>query len=269
MIAVPGATRRRRTAVFGAIAVTAALLTSACAAGRVAQTANQRPSIAGVNAQVGTIAIRNLSIEAPPQGNDYPKGSALRLTGVFVNNGTSSDLLTDISSSSVTSWGAYSSITDGDQVVAAAAASAAGSTSPAASSSVPATTAAPSSTTASDATSGTPSGSSSDSTSSGSSRVSPSSASSTPSAAPSTSSAPQASQTVRIPTGERTSYGVPVATGSLLLLGTTARLYPGSTVNLTLTFARAGTVTVAVPIQITTDPKQAVLEAPSGSGAGD
>ena len=276
MNAVPGATRRRRTAAFGAIAVTAALLTSACAAGRVAQTANQRPSIAGVNAQVGTMAIRDLSIEAPPQGTYYPTGSALRLTGVFVNNGTSSDLLTDISASSVTGWGAYSSITDGDQVVAAASASAAGTTPSAASSpaGVPVSASAPtsassipSSTTSPDETSSGPAPSSDSSSPSDSS--SSSSDSATPSAAPTTASLPQAAQTVRVPNGSRTVYGTPTATGALLLLGTKSRLYPGTTVTLTLTFARAGTVSVAVPIQITTDPTQAVVEAPSGSDAGD
>ena len=279
MNAVPGATRRRRTAAFGAIAVTAALLTSACAAGRVAQTANQRPSIAGVNAQVGTMAIRDLSIEAPPQGTFYPAGSALRLTGVFVNNGTSSDLLTDITASSVTGWGAYSSITAGDQVVAAASASAAGTTPSAASSpaGVPVTGSAPtsassipSSTTSPDETSsGAAPSSDSSSPSDSSSADASSSDSATPSAAPTTASLPQAAQTVRVANGSRTVYGTPTATGALLLLGTKSRLYPGTTVTLTLTFARAGTVSVAVPIQITTDPTQAVVEAPSGSDAGD
>jgi hypothetical protein len=220
--AVAGAARRRRTAGIGAIAVAAAMLTSSCAAGRVAQTIRQRPAIDGVNAQVGPIAVRYLSIEAPSQGTSYPKGSALRLTGVFVNNGRSTDLLTNISSASVTGWGAYSSITGGDQVVAAAAASAAGGSAP--------TSAA---------------------------------------ASPSTSAAPQASQTVRIPAQSRASYGVPDATGSLLVLGTKAKIYPGSTISLALTFARAGTLTVQVPVQVSTNPKQASVPAPSGSAEGN
>jgi hypothetical protein len=220
--AVPGAARRRRrTAGIGAVAVAAAMLTSSCAAGRVAQTIRQRPAIDGVNAQVGSIAVRYLSIEAPSQGTSYPKGSALRLTGVFVNNGRSTDLLTNISSASVTGWGAYSSITGGDQVVAAAAASAAGVSAP------------------------------------------------TSAASPTTSAAPQASQTVRIPAQSRASYGVPDATGSLLVLGTKAKIYPGSTISLALTFARAGTLTVQVPVQVSTNPRQASVPAPSGSAEGN
>ncbi len=214
MNAVAGAARRRRTAGFGAIAVAAVLLTSSCAAGRVAQTIRQRPSINGVNAQVGSVNVRNVSVEAPTEATSYPKGSALRLTGVFVNNGQSTDALTGISSASITGWCAYSSVTDGDQVVAAASASAAGATAPA---------------------SGT------------------------------TSAAPRASQAVPIPAHSRISYGVPDATGSLLVLATKAKIYPGSTISMTLTFARAGTVTVQVPVQITTDPTQASVPAPSGS----
>jgi hypothetical protein len=226
--AVPGAARRRRTAGIGAIAVAAALLTSSCAAGRVAQTIRQRPAIDGVNAQVGSIAVRYVSIEAPSHGTSYPKGSALRLTGVFVNNGRSTDLLTNISSASATGWGAYSSVTGGDQVVAAAAASAAGVSAP---TSTAASTSAP--------------------------------------AAGSTAAAPQASQTVRIPAQSRASYGVPDATGSLLVLGTKIKIYPGSTISLTLTFARAGTVTVQVPVQVDTNPKQASVPAPSSSAEGN
>ncbi|WP_375497386.1 hypothetical protein [uncultured Jatrophihabitans sp.] len=230
MNAHPGAARRRRTAGLGAIAVAAALLTSACAAGRVAQTQNQRPSVSGVNADIGAISIRNLTVEAPPQGPSFPKDSALRLIAVFVNNGTASDLLTDISSASFTSWGAYSSVTAGDEVVAAA-----GSTSPTA---VPTAEPVPTSEAGS--------------------------ATSTP-----TTSTPQASRTVRIPANGRTSYGVPDATGTLLALGTKTTIYPGSIVTMTLTFARAGTVTVRVPVNVTSDPTQSTLPDPSGSGGSE
>ncbi len=45
------------------------------------------------------------------------------------------------------------------------------------------------------------------------------------------------------------SYGVPDGTGALLLLQAKQRVYPGSIVTLTLTFADAGSVTVRVPVQ--------------------
>ena len=250
--------RHRRTVGFGALAVAAALLTSACAAGRVAQTLNQHPTVSGVSAQIGSIAIRNLTVEAPPQGVSYPKGSALRLIGVFVNNGASSDLLTGITSPSFTSWGSYSSITSGDQVVAAAAASAAGSPAPSA-----ASTPAPMSSAASPTGSSAPSGSGSPTSSRSSSSSASSTSTSAPASATPTSSAPTASRTVRIPADSRISYGVPDATGSLLALNTKSTIYPGSAVSMTLTFAGAGTITVQVPVNITTDPSQSVV--PSGS----
>ena len=262
--------RHRRTVGLGTLAVAAALLTSACAAGRVAQTQNQRPTISGVSAQVGAIAIRNLTVEAPPQGVSYPKGSALRLIGVFVNNGTSSDLLTGITSPSFTSWGAYSSITSGDQVVAAAAASAAGSTTPSATATPAPTSSTPAATAGSSAASGSPTSSRSRSRSSSpsaSGRSSTSTSTSTltaPASTTPTSSAPTPSRSVRIPAESRVSYGVPDATGSLIALNTTSTIYPGSAVSMTLTFAGAGTVTVRVPVSITTDPSQSVV--PSGSG---
>ena len=255
--------RHRRTVGFGTLAVAAALLTSACAAGRVAQTLNQHPTVSGVSAQIGSIAIRNLTVEAPPQGVSYPKGSALRLIGVFVNNGASSDLLTGITSPSFTSWGSYSSITSGDQVVAAAAASAAGSPVPSATS-TPAPLNSAASPTGSSAPSGSGSPTSSRSSSSSSSSTASSTSTSAPASATPTSSAPTASRTVRIPADSRISYGVPDATGSLLALNTKSTIYPGSAVSMTLTFAGAGTITVQVPVNITTDPSQSVV--PSGSG---
>ncbi|WP_375486460.1 hypothetical protein [uncultured Jatrophihabitans sp.] len=200
----PGAARRRTTA--GAILVAAALLTSACAAGRVAQTADQKPSIGGVNANVGSIGVRNLLIQAPTQGASFPKGSTLKLTVVLVNNGTSSDLLTNISSSAVSGWGAYSSVAAGNQVAEGG---------------------------------------------------------------PAPSPAPQASRTVRIPNGSRTSFGVPSATGSLLVTGTKATVRAGNTVRMTLTFARAGTVSIAVPVALSNDESGSTVPAPSGSASGE
>ena len=250
MNAAPGSARRR-TAGFGAVAVAGVLLTSACGAGQVAQTQNQRPSVTGVNAQVGAIAIRNLTVEEP-QGNSYPKGSDLRLIGVFVNNGTSTDLLTSVSSASFSSWGSYRTIVEGDQVVAAASSSAAGSA-------TPPIVQAPSSGTPTPSTTASPSGSASGSGSA--------SESASPTEAPSSSTAPQASRSVPIPAHGRTSYGVPDATGSLLALNTTSTIYPGTIVTMTLTFARAGTVTVSVPVNITSDPSQSVLPA-SGASSG-
>jgi copper(I)-binding protein len=52
----------------------------------------------------------------------------------------------------------------------------------------------------------------------------------------------------------------------LLLNGVNQSLSPGSAIELTFTFARAGTVTVRVPVQVTKSPQTSVIPAPSGAG---
>jgi hypothetical protein len=72
---------------------------------------------------------------------------------------------------------------------------------------------------------------------------------------------------VTIGPGQRVSWGVPEAEGALLLLGLKRQLYPGTTVSITFTFAEAGSVTVAVPVQLSSNPTSSVLPVPSQSGA--
>ncbi len=72
---------------------------------------------------------------------------------------------------------------------------------------------------------------------------------------------------VPIGPGQRISWGVPEATGALVLTGAKRAIYPGSTIPITFSFTDAGAVTVAVPVQITSSPATSVLPAPSGSGA--
>lgn len=192
MTAEPVSARRRVIAGVGA-AVAAVLLTSACAAGQQAQTANQKPTLDGTNATIGSIGLRGLAIEAP-SGPSYAVGSNPAIKVVLVNSGLKADALTSISSSEATGWG----------------------TAP--------------------GTSGT-----------GASSTSP----------------------VSIAAGDRVSYGVPEATDSLLLLGTKAALYPGTSITLTFTFAKAGSVSVQVPVHLTEGHQPAsYVPAPSGASAG-
>ena len=62
------------------------------------------------------------------------------------------------------------------------------------------------------------------------------------------------SDSVKIPPGGRTSWGMPTSQGDLLLRQAKRVLYPGTTVNVTFTFAKAGSVTFAVPIELSTSP---------------
>jgi copper(I)-binding protein len=79
------------------VAVGAALLTGACAAGQVAQTADEKPSLDGTNGSVGTIDVRGVAFHAP-SGSSYSGGSSVPLSAYIVNNGTSADRLVKVES---------------------------------------------------------------------------------------------------------------------------------------------------------------------------
>lgn len=99
-----------------AIAVAAALLTSACAAGQHAQTADEKPTIDGTNASVGLIDLRGLAIETPTT-LAYNPGSAMPLKVVIVNNAQQPDQLTSITSPDIKGWAAYATTADADAVL--------------------------------------------------------------------------------------------------------------------------------------------------------
>lgn len=169
------------------LAVAATLVTSACAAGQIAQTANQKPTLDGTEINVGDMALRGIAI-APPRAAtaSFPKGSDLSLRIVMVNAGQHTDKLTSIKSSVTGGWSAGSS----------------------------------------------------------------------------------SAQSVTIPAGEAASFGTPNAKGTLKLTGTTSKLYSGNTVRITFTFARSGSVTLPVPIQLTGTAGTAVVAPPSGQPTG-
>lgn len=224
-----GGTKRRAAA---AVAITG-LVASGCGAGRNAQTVEQRPTIDGTNATLGHLGLRGLAIMAPNNPPFYyAAGSAAPLKLVIVNNGERPDSLTAITSSAVGSWASFAT---------AAQASAA------------APAAAPASRTASAAVSAS---------------ASPGAAVSSNPLANGTSAvpAPTGQQSVQIQPNERVSYGVPDSQKALMLLRLRTRLYPGNAVPITFTFARAGKVTVQVPIMLTTAPPSSIVPGPNVSG---
>jgi periplasmic copper chaperone A len=169
-----------------------ALLTSSCAAGQKAQTADVNESIDGTSVHVGSITIGGLAIQ-PPKGAYYPTGSDVPLRVVIVNSATKSDTLTSITSSSIAGW------------------------------------------------------------------------TTTGSSATSTSSASKAAS-VTIAGGSRASFGVPDSKAVLQLSQIKTDLHPGTAVALTFTFTNAGSVTVRVPVQLSSAPQTAVLPGPSATG---
>jgi periplasmic copper chaperone A len=169
-----------------------ALLTSSCAAGQKAQTADVNESIDGTSVHLGSITIGGLAIQSPKAAY-YPTGSDVPVRVVIVNSGTKSDTLTSITSSSIAGW------------------------------------------------------------------------TTTGGAATSASSASKAAS-VTIAGGARASFGVPDSKAVLQLTQIKSDLHPGSAVPLTFTFANAGSVTVRVPVQLSSSPQTAVLPGPSATG---
>ncbi len=199
----PVAVRRYGVGIVAAVA----LLTSACAAGQDAQTADQKATLDGTNASVGAMDLRDLAIQAPITATYYQPGSDALLKLVIVNSSSKDDTLTGISSSAFAGWSAYSTTADAESVQA------------------------------SDESSGaTPAG------------------------------APTGTKSVPVPAGTRVSWGVPEATGGLLLTAFKKAVYPGTTVNITFTFANNGSKTISVPIALTNGPNDSVLPGPSATG---
>ena len=150
----------------------------------------------------------------------WSAGSTIPMRLVLVNNGTSNDRLTNIVTSAARGWAGY-------RTAAQASAAASSQTT----SSTPGTSG-PSASTSPGAT--------------------PSSAAVTSSAAATSSSSSGAETAISIPAGQRVSFGVPDSQRVLALLSSLGHLYAGTTVKVTFTFAKAGSVTAAVPVQTTT-----------------
>lgn len=71
---------------------------------------------------------------------------------------------------------------------------------------------------------------------------------------------------VTVAPGARVSFGVPEATGSLLLTQVKQPLYAGAQISLRFTFADAGSVAVQVPVQLSTNAPTVILPGPSATG---
>jgi hypothetical protein len=75
------------------------MLTSACAAGQHAQTAEEKPTLDGTYGSVGKIQIEGVALHAPDGGASYPSGASVPLAAYIVNNGNSADKLVKVESS--------------------------------------------------------------------------------------------------------------------------------------------------------------------------
>jgi len=208
--------------VLAGLVVAGGLALSACASGQVAQTAQMSPTVDGQLAQVGSLAIRNVALDYPA-GGVYERGSDARLRMVVVNGGVAPDSLVSVSSPVATD--VTISAGGSAEVTGSATPEPTGSASESAS-----PTATPSDTASGTATpSASPGGS----------------ASPSPTASPTPSPTPENAQ-IQIPPNSYVSFREDGP--RIMLTGLTRQLRPGQNLVVTLTFQRAGSVTMTIAV---------------------
>jgi copper(I)-binding protein len=246
------------------LAVAASLLTAGCAAGQLAATADQNPTQDGTDAAIGSIALRGVAVQTPPTGVAYQVGSDAQLRIVLANSSRTADRLTSITTSVAAGWGAFKTTADANAVRAADESGGASSSASAPSSSSSAPAAASSAPTATPGASLSANGGSQPAGSSSSSATSSASSSAT-SSAPAAPALPTPQTSVTIPPQGRVLFGVPAATGALMLMHLKSKVYPGSSLTLTFTFADAGSITIVVPVQLSKSAHTSVIPGPSAT----
>jgi copper(I)-binding protein len=214
--------RSTSRSVLAGLVVAGGLALSACASGQVAQTAQMSPTVDGQMAQVGSLAIRNVALDYPA-GGVYERGSDARLRMVVVNGGVAPDSLVSVSSPVATD--VTISAGGSAEVTGSATPEPTGSASESAS-----PTATPSDTASGTATpSASPGGS----------------ASPSPTASPTPSPTPENAQ-IQIPPNSYVSFREDGP--RIMLTGLTRQLRPGQNLAVTLTFQRAGSVTMTIAV---------------------
>lgn len=81
-----------------AIGVSALLGIVGCSAGQVAQTAEMEPAVNGNSGRVGTLALRNVEVAFPENGEPYTAGDDAPLLLSIVNTGLDDDELVGVTS---------------------------------------------------------------------------------------------------------------------------------------------------------------------------
>jgi copper(I)-binding protein len=212
--------RALRAATMGVLLLSPIAL-SACSAGQTTQTATQERDKTGAQAQVGDISIREGKLAAPDAGS-YEQGDDAEMQLALVNGGGRADTLTDVSGDGFSSF----------EIQGADSSTSASSTSASPTSAAP-TSESP--TSASASTSGT--------------SASGTSASGTSASGTSTSSsASRGPQRIEIPAGQSVFIGGDRGQYTVTLTGLSRSLTPGQYLRVTLTFEKAGQVTIPLTV---------------------
>ncbi|MEV6244110.1 hypothetical protein [Lentzea sp. NPDC051838] len=88
----------RRLIVTAALAAGLGLVAVGCSAGQITQTDTQVAAVDGASGNAGPIAVRNVLLAFPPDGNRYHKDDDVPLTFVIANTGENPDKLLSIKS---------------------------------------------------------------------------------------------------------------------------------------------------------------------------
>ena len=213
--------RLRRASL--AVGLAALLAVTGCGAGQITQTDSQLPAVNGASATAGSIAVRDAQFAYPHEGH-YAKGGEAVLFGSLVNTGAEADTLVSVSSPVA----AEVELT-GDKALPGATALAIGTPGEEfeaeehAEATTTTTTAAPTTTAG-------------ETTTEGATTTAPT----TTTAAPTT-----------------TTEAVELGKLKIVLKGLKEDLYPGRVYEVTFVFAKAGAVTVQLPIASPSDPRGA------------
>ncbi len=230
---------RHRLLTAGAAACLAVAVLTGCAAGQRAPTSSEISVVDGVNADIGSIALRNIGLAAPTAAT-YKVGDDAQLVLAIANNGQTADQLTSVTSKVA----ATSSSTLPGQGVETPGSSASTGTGGSSSSSTE-TSGSTESSSSSTGTAGSTGGSSSSTTeTSGSSSTSAT-------AGTESSSGPLPFRPVTIPPGELVAFGYGDTNfATITLHGLTEALTSGQTLAVTFTFAHAGSLTVTIGVRL-------------------
>jgi copper(I)-binding protein len=209
---------------IGLVAASAALITASCAAGQQAATSEEHPSMDGTNGTVGHIQINALAIKAP-SGPCVLPGADAALTMILVNTGRTPDSLQGVTSPRFSSSAAVASAAD----LASYAKVDAGT------------------------------GACTDASGAASAPTAPSDGSSLPAGAGAQTIAPAQALQLGVYNANGNDPGVPTEPIVLLRGLKNGPLFPGESVPVTFTFAKAGQITLRVPVQLSVAPHNSIV----------
>jgi copper(I)-binding protein len=205
---VEAVNRALRAATLGVLLLSPVAL-SACSSGQVAQTATQVRDKTGGQGQVGDVRLREVALAYPNAGT-YASGDDAELQMAIANDGSESDTLTGVSGTGFT----RAVFTDLSTVEAASSSAAPGATGAATPTGAPATGAAPTGSTA---------------------------------AGPGPTTTPVPTE-LPVPAGQTVFVGPTQQDSHITLIGLDKGLTTGQYLTLTLTFAKAGEVSVLATV---------------------